>query len=43
MAGSTKSAASEGSHPLRVEQGVLADPDSGFVGVEIGFVGPLVC
>src|SRR4029079_4760446 len=42
MAGSTKSAASEGSLPKRVEQGVLADPGSGFVGDEIGYGGPQV-
>src|SRR3954466_14401699 len=43
MAGSTKSAASEGSLPKRVEQGVLADPGAGFVGDEVGFGGPQVC
>jgi DNA-binding transcriptional MerR regulator len=43
MAGSTKSAASEGSLPKRVEQGVLADPSSEFHGDEVGFGGPQVC
>jgi DNA-binding transcriptional MerR regulator len=44
MAGSTKSAASEGSsHPLRVEQGVLAEPAAEFRGEEVGSGGPQVC
>jgi DNA-binding transcriptional MerR regulator len=43
MAGSTKSAASEASLPKRVEQGVLAEPDAGFRGDEVGYGGPQVC
>jgi DNA-binding transcriptional MerR regulator len=44
MAGSTKSAASEASsHPLRVEQGVLAEPGAEFRGDELGYGGPQVC
>jgi DNA-binding transcriptional MerR regulator len=43
MAGSTKSAASEGSLPKRVEQGVLAEPGAEFRGDEVGYGGPQVC